>query len=81
VAAISVGLLAGEVLLDLCYEEDMKAEADFNIVMTDQGEFVEVQGAAEGGPYSRPMFNAVLDTAARGLSELLEVQRRVIETL
>jgi len=81
VGATSVGLFDDEVLLDLCYEEDVKAEADFNIVMTDRGEFVEVQGTAEGDPYSRDMLNSVLDTAARGISELLEAQRRAIADL
>ncbi len=81
VAAVSVGLSGNEVLLDLCYEEDVRAEADFNVVMTDRGEFVEVQGTAEGDPYSREMLDSVLDTAARGISELLEAQRVAIGAL
>ena len=81
VAATSVGLVDGDVLLDLCYEEDFRATADFNIVMTDKGEFVEVQGTAEGQPFSPATLDAVLAVAKRGISELLELQRELISSL
>ena len=74
VAAISVGIVHDELLLDLCYEEDSDADADFNIVMTGSGELVEVQGTAEGRTYSRERFNRVLDLAESGIKMLSEMQ-------
>jgi ribonuclease PH len=79
VAAVSVGLLDGEALLDLCYEEDARAEVDFNVVMTGSGALVEVQGTAEGAPFSRPQLDALLDLAAGGIAELSKVQRDALE--
>ena len=79
VAAVSVGLLDGEALLDLCYEEDAKAEVDFNVVMTGSGALVEVQGTAEGAPFSRPQLDALLDLAADGIADLSKVQRDALE--
>jgi ribonuclease PH len=67
VASTSVGIIGDEVLLDLCYEDDFKAEADFNIVMTDRGEFIEVQGTAESRPFSKDMLDRVLATAEGGI--------------
>ena len=64
-------------LLDLCYEEDSAATADFNVVMTGDGRFVEVQGTAEGEPYSRDTLDALLDLAERGIGQLLDIQRQV----
>ena len=81
VAAVSLGALGGEVLLDMCYEEDSRAEADFNVVMTDRGEFVEVQGTAEGKPYPRDILDAVLAAAHRGISQLFEAQKAAIGEL
>ena len=81
VASTSVGIVNGRVLLDLCYEEDYRAEADFNIVMTDQGEFVEVQGTAEEGSFSKTALDDVLATAERGISQLFEVQAETIRGL
>ena len=78
VAATSVGILDGEARLDLCYEEDSDAEADFNIVMTSEGDFVEVQGTAEGRPYSRHALEDVLTVAGQGITELLAIQRNAI---
>jgi ribonuclease PH len=75
VAAVSVGIVGGDLLLDLCYEEDSRAEADFNIVMTASGDLVEVQGAAEGGTYTRKQLLDVLDLAEKGLRDLFEAQR------
>jgi ribonuclease PH len=78
VAAISLGLVAGQLLLDLCYEEDSAAEADFNLVMTGDGRLVEVQGTAEGMPFDREALDAVLELAEHGIGLLLERQRQVL---
>jgi ribonuclease PH len=78
VAAVSVGIVDGEPRLDLCYEEDAGAEVDFNVVMSGSGEFVEVQGTAEGIPFSRRQLDALLDLAAGGIAELTEIQRRIL---
>lgn len=81
VAATSVGIVKGERLLDLCYEEDSRAEADFNVVMTDRGEFVEVQGTAETTPYSLDSINHVLALASKGIKQLFEVQKAALKAL
>ena len=81
VASTSVGLVDGEVFLDLCYEEDYRADSDFNIVMTDAGQFVEVQGTAEHGSFSRAALYEVLSVAEGGISRLIEIQREVIDGL
>ena len=81
VAATSVGIVGGDLLLDLCYEEDSKAQGDFNIVMTDAEQFVEVQGTAEGKPFSRESMDQVIELAQRGLAQLFESQREVIASL
>jgi ribonuclease PH len=81
VAAISVGVVNNNILLDLCYDEDSKAQADFNIVMTSKGEFVEVQGTAEGKPYSKSTFDSVLSLAEKGIKQLFEVQQEAIEKI
>lgn len=78
VAATSVGLLEGEVRLDLSYAEDAVAEVDMNVVMTGGGSFVEVQGTAEERPFSRAQLDAMLDLAARGIARLLECQRQAL---
>jgi ribonuclease PH len=78
VAAVSVGMVGGEPRLDLCYEEDAGAEVDFNVVMTGGGDFVEVQGTAEGTPFSRADLGAMLDLAAGGIEQLTTVQRQVL---
>jgi ribonuclease PH len=78
VAAISLGLVGGQVLLDLCYEEDAAAEADFNLVMTGDGRLVEVQGTAEGSPFGRDRLDALLDLAEHGIGQLLALQRQVL---
>ena len=75
VAATSVGLVNGQVMLDLTYEEDYRAEADFNVVMTDRGEFVEVQGTAEKSPFSKAVLDEVLSAANEGISHLFRIQR------
>ncbi len=76
VAAVSVGIVGGEVVLDLPYVEDSKAEVDLNVVMAEGGHLVEVQGTAEHGTFSRPQLDAMLDLAAKGIAELTVAQRR-----
>ncbi len=75
VAAVSVGIVKGQELLDLNYGEDSRAEVDANVVMTDKGEFIEVQGTAEGKPYSRTQLDELLALAEKGIRELQEIQR------
>jgi ribonuclease PH len=74
VAAISVGVVEGLPLLDLCYQEDVSASVDFNVVMNNAGEFIEVQGTAEKHPFERRMLNEILDLAHNGIVELLAIQ-------
>jgi ribonuclease PH len=78
VAAVSTGVVDGEPLLDLCYAEDLRAEVDMNVVMTEEGRFVELQGTAEGRPFDRVMLGRLLDLAAGGIGELLRVQREAL---
>lgn len=78
VAAISVGIIDGVPMLDLPYEEDVRAETDMNVVMTGAGEFVEVQGTAEGNPFSRHELNALLDLAAQGCADLTALQSQAL---
>ena len=77
-AAVSVGIVAGEALLDLAYSEDSRAEVDMNVVMTGSGSFVEVQGTAEGAPFARDRLDGLLDLAAGGISELLAAQQAIV---
>lgn len=79
VAAISVGLLENEALLDLKYEEDVRAEVDLNVVMNRSLELIEVQGTAESGSFSRSQLNQLLDLAEKGIQELLDIQRTVFD--
>jgi ribonuclease PH len=81
VAAISVGLVDGEPLLDLDYSEDSRADVDFNVVGTDAGTFVEVQGTAEGKPFDRPAMDALLDLASSGLEQLFAAQAEILATV
>ncbi|WP_296139898.1 ribonuclease PH [uncultured Tessaracoccus sp.] len=78
VAAISVGVLGDEVLLDLAYEEDSTADTDLNVVMTGSGAFIEVQGTAEGEPFSRDDLGRLLDLGAAGCARLTELQREAL---
>ena len=78
VSAVSVGILEGEALLDLCYVEDKDAEVDMNLVMTDQGEFVEVQGSGEEAVFTEDQMNRMLELGRKGLEEIAELQRQVI---
>lgn len=79
VAATSVGVVDGRVLLDLAYEEDSRAEVDMNVVMTASGGLVETQATAEKGTYTRAQLNEMLDIAEAGIRELLAAQKRCIE--
>ena len=81
VAAISVGLVDDERVLDLCYDEDSRAEVDFNVVMTDSGEFVELQGTAEGAPFSRDAMDDLLALAGKGIQYHFEAQQTAIKSL
>jgi ribonuclease PH len=80
VAAVGVGIVAGRPLLDLSYEEDAAAEVDFNVVMTGSGELVELQGTAEGAPFSRDDLAALVDLAGSGIRQLIEIQRQALST-
>jgi ribonuclease PH len=77
-AAISVGKVQGEALLDLNYHEDSQAEVDMNVVMTGQGCFVEVQGTAEDRPFSSEELQCFLDLSARGIAELIEQEKEIL---
>jgi ribonuclease PH len=77
-AAISVGNVAGDVLLDLEYVDDVAADVDMNVVMTGRGLLVEVQGTAEGAPFARDELDAMLDIAAKGIDELFSLQKQAV---
>ncbi|MDC0035459.1 ribonuclease PH [Chloroflexi bacterium] len=79
VAATSVGILGDQVLVDLCYEEDSKADADFNIVMASDGGIVEIQGSAEGNRFSRKLVDNVLDSGIDAISELFKLQIEALD--
>ena len=79
VAAISVGIVAGEPLLDLEYTEDSTAEVDMNVVMSGDGKVIEVQATAEGEPFTRELLDVLLDLAGEGIEEITQVQRVVLE--
>ena len=78
VAAVSVGIIDGRVCLDLPYEEDSRAEVDLNVVMTAEGKFVEIQGTGEEGTFDRNQLNDMLDSAEKGLRELVALQQEVL---
>jgi len=79
VAAISVGIVDGTSLLDLKYDEDSRAEVDMNVVCTGDGRFIEVQGTAEGSPFSREQMDELLELGRRGIEQLVRAQRQAIE--
>ena len=81
VAATSVGIINGIMVLDLCYEEDYQAEVDFNVVMTDRNEFVEIQGTAEGKPFSKETVDALLYLAQKGIEKLFQIQKETLRIL
>jgi len=78
-AAVSVGIIDGDPRLDLCYAEDGRAEVDMNVVMTESGKLIEIQGTAEGAPFSRRELDALLDLAAAGIAEICRRQRAVLD--
>ncbi len=78
IAAVSVGIVNGQFLLDLNYEEDSMAEVDMNVVMNDQRLLVEVQGTAEGEPFSREALNRLLDLGEKGIKELITIQKETL---
>lgn len=78
IAAISVGIIDGRPCLDLCYEEDSKAEVDMNVVITGDGKIVEVQGTAEGNPFSQNELDHLLVLAKKGIHELVAIQKKVV---
>jgi len=78
VAAVSVGVVQGEPLLDLCYQEDSQAEVDVNVVMNARGRYIEVQGTAEGQPFERAMMDELLNMADKGIKQLLAAQKEAL---
>ena len=78
-AATSVGIVHSYMMLDLCYDEDCSAAVDFNVAMTDQGEFVEIQGTAEAKPFSRETVDAILTIAEQGIRQLFQVQKEALK--
>ncbi len=80
VAATSVGIVANNTMLDLCYDEDSQAGVDFNIVMTGKGEFVELQGTAEGKPFTRQAIDEILMLAEKGIRQLFKAQQDALKT-
>ena len=81
VAAVSVGLVDGVPLLDLDYSEDSRADVDFNVVGTDSGAYVELQGTAEGKPFDREAANGLIDLADAGLAQLFAAQDAILATV
>lgn len=79
VSAISVGILNGNKIIDLCYEEDSKAKVDMNVIMTEEGEFVEVQGTGEESPFSRSDLNDLLALAEKGIKQLINIQKESLK--
>jgi len=78
-AAVSVGQVSGRMILDLCYQEDLAAGVDMNVVMTGSGRFVEVQGTAEEDPFSRRQMDEMLSLARRGIQELVSAQKKLLK--
>ena len=78
-AAISVGVVRGDPMIDLCYPEDSAADVDMNVVMTGSGKLVEVQGTAEGLPFSRDTLDSLMNLAEAGINNLIEIQKKLIE--
>lgn len=78
IAAVSVGIVDGEPMLDLCYEEDSRAEVDMNVVMTESGRFVEIQGTAEKNPFGKVELKELLTLAQGGIEKLIKIQKKVL---
>lgn len=79
VAAVSVGIVKGSPVLDLCYEEDSAADVDMNVIMTESGKYIEIQGTAEEEPFSRDELNKLLDLAKIGTDKIFATQNKVLE--
>lgn len=79
VAATSVGILDNEKILDLCYEEDSNAKVDMNVIMTNEGEFVEVQGTGEESPFTRAELNELLDLGEKGIKQMIQIQKEALK--
>jgi ribonuclease PH len=79
VAAVSAGIVGGRLALDLCYDEDHRAEVDLNVVMTGRGQLVEVQGTAEGKPFTKSQLDRMLELCRRGVQELTAMQRTLLK--
>lgn len=78
VSAVSVGIIDGKVMLDLCYSEDSRAQVDMNVVMTDRGEFIEVQGTGEEAPFTAAQLQELIAAATKGCSDLHQIQKEVL---
>ena len=81
VAAISIGIVDGKILLDLAYDEDSRAAVDMNFVMTGSGKFIEVQGTAESAPFTKAQMERMTEIAQQGIRELLKAQRKIIASI
>lgn len=81
IAAVSVGIVKGETLLDLCYTEDSSADVDMNVIMSEDGKIIELQGTAEGESFSRDELNNMLNSAEKGLKEIFKVQKKALKEL
>ncbi|MFA4843227.1 MAG: ribonuclease PH [Candidatus Omnitrophota bacterium] len=81
VAATSVGIYKGELILDLSYEEDSQAEVDMNVVMTGKGEFIEIQGTSERKPFNKSQMDRLLDLAKKGIEDLVDTQRSLLNDI
>jgi ribonuclease PH len=79
-AAISVGIVRGEPLLDICYAEDSNADVDMNVVMTGSGKIVEIQGTAESEPFSKAMLDELMGLAEKGIGELIKIQAEIFSS-
>lgn len=79
VAAVSVGVVKDNPVLDLCYQEDSTAKVDMNVIMTDKGEFIEVQGTGEESPFNKAELISLLSLAEKGINELIDIQKEVLE--
>ena len=79
IAATSVGIVHNDMMLDLCYDEDFNASVDFNVVMTSKGEFAEIQGTAEGKPFSKEVVNNMIALAEKGINQLFQIQDEVLK--
>ncbi len=80
-AAVSVGIVHSYMMLDLCYDEDCNAEVDFNVVMTGEGNFAEIQGTAEGKPFAKESIDSLLSLAEKGIKQLFEAQQAALEAI